>query len=381
MAVDWRTLIGAKTQDELMLTALERLVARGSKITNLNEGGVFRTLLEAACFIGAELYDLLAAIVPQGYARYATGAWLALKALDLGLEKSSARTTQGTIRFHRAVAGDAIAIPGGALVGTRISSQGERLQYRTVATVLPAGETDVQVPIEATATGSRYNVAPGMIVEQLTYVAGIDSVVNDEGWITREGADDETDAALQARCGLRWYELSRGAIRQTYEAWARSVPGVLDVQVDDHFPRGEGTLDVIIRGAGGQPTAELLAAVQAYIDARRPIQANVLVKGPADVSAAVRLVCVLPADTGDADTVQAAVEALVNSLLATGDQVVAPRLGIGRKLYRSRLVTLAMGVDPVLDARAELPAEDLGGGVGELVSLGSLVVVIERLTA
>jgi uncharacterized phage protein gp47/JayE len=381
VAVDWRALVGAKTSDGLLQEAFVRLQAKGSKITNLNVGGVFRTLLEASCFIGAELYDLLATIVPQGYARYATGLWLVLKARDLGLEKSVARTTQGTIRFHRAVAGDAIAIPGGALVGTRISSQGERLQYRTIATVLPEGDTDVQVPIEATATGSRYNVAPGMIVELLTYVAGIDAVVNDEGWITREGTDDETDPALQDRCGLRWYELSRGAIRRTYEAWARSVPGVLDVQVDDHFPRGEGTLDVIIRGAGGQPTAELIAAVQAYIDARRPIQANVLVKGPADVSATVRLVCVLPADTGDADAAQAAVEGLVNSLLASGDQVAAPRLGIGRKLYRSRLVSLAMSVDPVLDARAELPTEDLGGDVGELVSLGSLAVVIERLSA
>ena len=130
---------------------------------------------------------------------------------------------------------------------------------------------------------ARYNIAAGLITQLVTNVAGIDYVTNQEGWITREGSDDEEDETLRSRAIGKWSQLSVGGGRDAYIAWAQEIPGAVAVQVDDEHPRGQGTIDVIITGTVGLPTPELIAEVQTHIDQRRPLCADVLVIGPEPV--------------------------------------------------------------------------------------------------
>lgn len=384
MAFDWRGLVGAKTVDQLVQQAFERLRDAGSAITNLNIGGVFRTFIELFSQGLADLYDLLATVVPQGYVQSASGAWLDLKAADLGLTRLAARRTVGVARFYRSTSDGNVTIPAGVVVATKSSPQGDRLRYVvTQPVLLPEGQTSAPVAIEAERPGARYNVAPGLITELVTHVEGVHGVINDvpEGqttWINQEGSDQETDEALRTRCLLRWAELGRGATRDAYIAWAMAVPGVSDVAVDDRFPRGDGTVDVIIMGPSGPPSAELIAAVQAYINARKPICSDVLVRGPDLVQRSVRLRAYIPIEAGDTEATQAQILDLLNSLLATGERPEAPRLTIGQWPYRARLAALGMMAPDVFNVVVELPAQDENLAVDELFVPGLVQVVVER---
>jgi len=370
MATDWRTLLGARTGDQVLQTAFERLAQAGSRITNLNVGGVFRTLLELASDGLGDLYDLLVAVAPQGFASTATGAWLTLLARDRGLTRIAAATTAGRVRFSRAGAAGNLVIPANVLLRTPLSAQGERLEYLTTAeTVLPDGASSVLVPITARAVGARYNVAPGLISELVAHVPGIVAVANEADWITSEGRDAETDAELRLRTLNRWPALARGATAAAYATWAREVSGVVDVAVDDDFPRGEGTVDVVVMGEAGAPSDDLLAAVQALLDTRRPLCADVLVRGPVEVPAAVRLRLSLPLDGGDEATTEAAALAFVDSLLSSGALTAVPRLGLGRTLARARLAALGMGLPLVHNVAVELPIADVAAGPDGLIVL------------
>lgn len=380
MAIDWRTLIGARTGDQALQTAFERLAQAGSTITNLNVFGVYRTLLELAADAVGDLYDLLVDVAPQGFAAHATGAWLRLLARDRGLTPYAAASTAGVERFFRAGTVGNLVVPKDAILRTPASAQGERLEYITTAeTVLPDGSSSVLVPIAARGVGGRYNVAAGLISELVTHVPGITSVANDADWITAEGRDEESDPKLRARLLNRWPAVSRGAIADAYKSWTREVSGVVDVVVDDDFPRGEGTVDVVITGEAGAPSSELVTAVQALLDSRRPICADVLVRGPVAVPATIRLRVYIPADQGDVDATEAAVLERVDSLLASGALPDLPRLGIGRNLPRARLSALAMVVDHVHNALVELPVADVVAGAGDLVTLAAAPeIIVER---
>jgi len=352
---DWRDLLGTKDLATLLAEAVQRLREAGSPITNLNPGGVFRTFLEIGAQGLADLHGLLEQVVAQGYVRTATGRWLDLKAAELGLQRQAARRTEGRIRFWREEAGTEVRIPAGTILATQTSPGGDRLRYQTIAeAVLPSEALSVLVPVAAETPGARYNLPVGQVSEILTPIPGIDGISQDPDWITLPGADEEPDERLRQRCLLRWAELG-GATRDAYIAWAMAVPGVADVQVLDRFPRGPGTVDVVILGPSGLPGNDLVAAVQAHVDARRPICADVLVRGPRPVQRPVGVTAYLPAVGGQEAAVRAEIMARLGRMFASqGDDA----LRIGQWPYRSRIASAALSVSPVVNALVAEPAQD-----------------------
>jgi uncharacterized phage protein gp47/JayE len=99
------------------------------------------------------------------------------------------------------------------------------------------------------------------------------------------GADVETDDALRSRLLARIQNPPQGGAASDYVAWALQVSGVTRAWV---FAQelGPGTLTVrFVRdndgtGAAILPDAGEVAAVQAYINARRPVTAQVTVVAP-----------------------------------------------------------------------------------------------------
>lgn len=375
--MDWKALVGHKSFEELLADALNRLRASGSKITNLNPGGVFRTLAELSIQGVADLYDLLAEVVRQGFAAHATGAWLDLKCLDVGISRRPATKTEGLVVFGREQAGSPVVVPAGSIVKTGLSPQGEELRYFVSQdTVIPAEEKEHLVPVRAEFPGSRYNVGPGYITTLVTYIQGVDYVRNDEGWITSEGADEEDDESLRQRYFLRWQELAQGGTKQAYISWAMQVPGVVDVSVNDAFPRGPGTVDVIIVGPDGLPTQALIDAVAAYIEQRRPLCANVVVKGPVLVPADVAVSLTVNQSYGEPAAVEAEATSRVRALFGLEAVPGVARLRIGETLYRSRLVALLAAIPHVLSVDVTSPPEDVVVRPDEIVALGQLGVTV-----
>lgn len=256
---------------------------------NLNKG-VVRGLLEICAWGLWQLYTLLQRLLAQVAPFYASGEWLNLHAASVNLTRREATKAIGHVRFFRGAnaGGRNITIPAGRIVRTLPDGTGEVFRYATQAlTVLPSGADFVDVAVVSESYGAHANASAGQICELVTPVAGVESVSNPAGWLISEGANEEKDSQLAERYRLQW-QANNGCTKYAYMAWALSVPGVTSVSVLDRHPRGQGTVDVVVRGADVLPTAALLDKVREAIAPQTPINDDWLVKGPEPVSVSIQ---------------------------------------------------------------------------------------------
>jgi phage-related baseplate assembly protein len=239
------------------------------------------------------------------------------------------------------------------------------------------GETSVAATVRAEMVGADFNAAAGLIDSILTPVVGIDTVTNEAGWISTEGTETETDEALRTRALLRWDELSRGANADAYRAWALAVSGVVAVDVDDQFPRGPGTVDVIITSAAGLPSQTLIGQVQTYIDARRPIGANVLVRAPAVWELALVLTLKVEPGTNLA-TIEGEAEDLLQSWFVLDTDSGRTPLAPGDDFIRSQATAALMALGGVVDVVWTQPAANVVVDTGVLIVATTITVTAEE---
>ena len=117
--------------------------------------------------------------------------------------------------------------------------------------------------MEAEQTGTAYNLPADKITVSMIHLDGVSSINNEENWLYEEGADIEDLESLRERCLEAWSELAERTTASKLKSVAKAVPGVLDVQIDDQHPRGQGTADIIITSTSGAATQELLNKVEA----------------------------------------------------------------------------------------------------------------------
>ncbi len=344
---------------------------------NLNKG-VLRGLVELWAWGLYALYQFLFSILKQGFPESATGAWLDLHSAQVGVTRRAATKASGTVIFSRfgtsGTSGN-VPIPAGRIVRTLPDGTGTIYRYTTDAdAVLPAGQTSVAVPVTAEEYGAASNVVVGSITELSTVVQGIESVTNASDWLTSEGADTETDAPLRERYYLRWME-ANGCTKFAYQSWALRVAGVIAVAILDQHPRGQGTVDVVVKGAAGIPTQALLDAVAAEIAPEAPINDDWLVKGPTPVPVALQATLVLEPDAGDASQIVAAAEARLRALFTDPTTVehVDP-LQIGEDLTLSRLTGTVMYVSGIKSVVWSSPATDMAVPADGLAVLDNLAL-------
>ncbi|MDQ7790234.1 MAG: baseplate J/gp47 family protein [Eubacteriales bacterium] len=374
-------LLPIKTFTELMDDTRTRFWNMQFRITNWRPGGVFYSLVAAANQGLADLYKLLKDTSPQLYVNTATGEWLDLKAAEYEVYRKLAQKTRGNATLGRNEPGDNVVIAAGTIVSTAVDRYGEKLQYIvTERAVLE--DLEVLVPVEAEFAGARHNVGSGQINQLVTPVAGIDYVTNTEGWITREGTDDETDESLRARTKNAWSKLSVGGGRDAYIAWAQDIPGVIVVRVSDEHPRGQGTVDVIITGSAGLPTQDLIDQVQAHIDERKPLLADVLALGPVPVPVAFDVTLIVHPDYGGLAEIQARAEEIIDIMFRYGDTEetgitkVSPEFGV----IRAQVVANLMTIEHVVNVNLVAPAVDVAVAVGELAVKGTVDVTTQRVS-
>ena len=349
---------------------------------NLNKG-VVRGLLEIFCWGYWQIYSLLQRLLLQVAPAYATGEWLDLHADGVNLTRRSATKTRGMVRFIRAAFSSSetnVTIPAGRIVRTLPDGAGRVYRYSTVAAaVLPAGAEFVDVLVEAEEYGAASNASAGQICQLVTPVEGISGVTNTADWLVNEGANEESDAQLQERYALQW-QANNGCTKHAYKAWALSVPGVTSVSILDQHPRGQGTVDVVVRGADILPTAALLEKVRAAIAPHTPINDDWLVKGPVPVGALID--GEIEYVTGDPDAIRAQAENRLRALFAETsplDDVAA--LQIGQDLTWDLLTHTVMAIAGVKRVKWASPAADVlnvpKDGVARLESLNLRTVLAQ----
>lgn len=219
-----------------------------------------------------------------------------------GLTRNPATFAGGTITFTGV---DSSAVPAGTAVQ---ASNGE--QYTTDAAGTIAGGS-VTVAATAVNAGAVGNIEVGVAVSLVSPVAGIDSEAVVAGGFA-DGGDQEADADLRARLLDRIQYPPRGGSANDYKVWAEEVAGVTRAFV---YPLrgGPGRVGITFVMDDADPIIPdntKVQEVQDYIDARRPVTANVDVFAPV----AVPLDITIKLDPNTAE-VQAAVTAEIEDFI------------------------------------------------------------------
>ena len=369
-----------RTYDQIVADMLAKIAAR-TKLTNFNIGSVIRTLVEVFGSAIADLGNLTLAALKAGFLATATGFWLDLKAKEFGVTRHPAEKTEGVVYFIRSVPRDEnITIPAGTIVSTLKDSEGKAYRYLTQdEVVLVAGTSEIAAPIIAQSAGADFNVGPGSIKKTVVHIRGVDAVENRTEWITSEGTDTESDESLRKRAFLAWEELTQGSTERAYISWALSDSRVTSAFVNGHQPRGQGTVNIYILGAGGMPSPSLIADVQTIIDENRPLCSDALVLAPDSKDVPIDL-AITPKRYAVTTEIEAEVRKRIEAYFnpqGDSDYPWIDPLGVGQKVIFNQLVEIVMSVDGVYDVRFVSPEGDVEVDTDELPVLESLTISFE----
>lgn len=164
----------------------------------------------------------------------------------------------------------AVTLPAGALItvdGT--------VQWSIEEAVVISAGTTVSVPVVATTTGVSGNLGGNVTALLVSPLSGISSVVSDQDGIAG-GTEVEVVESWRARIIDEIRNPPSGGSASDYQKWAKQA-GAAYVRVVPLW-LGLGTVGVIVAMAGGvAATPAQVAAIQAYIDVRRPVRGNVTV--------------------------------------------------------------------------------------------------------
>lgn len=196
--------------------------------------------------------------------------------------------------------------------------------------IRPAGVSAIPVPCVCTIVGSAGNVAAGAVNLLASAIAGIDTVTNANS--ATGGVDAETDAALKSRFAL--YINSRsGATLQAVEAAIEGVQqGLIYTVLEDSDAAGDfrpGFFAVLVDDGSGHPSATLLAAIYAAVNAIRPIGVSFSVTAPAFIYAPVTGTLTVASTASNSAAVSAANRAVEAYLSALAIGATASYLQLG----------------------------------------------------
>ncbi len=238
--------------------------------------------------------------------------------------------------------------------------------YRVTADATIAGGT-ATVSIDAVLAGSDGNLDADEILTLESPIGGVNSTMTVTVDGITGGFDEEDTEEVRARLLLRLQQPPEGGALQDYEAWALAVAGVTRVWV---YPNENGLGTVVVRFVqDGEspilPGPTAVAAVQAKLDAERPITAEVTAAAP--TALVVNFTLSVEPNTAE---VQDAVEAeLADLFLREGE----PGDGAARGTIPLSHIRTAIGIaDGIADYALASPAADVVPALGQLPELGTV---------
>jgi uncharacterized phage protein gp47/JayE len=219
-----------------------------------------------------------------------------------GIARKAAAAATGSVSF---VVQAGAVIPSGTLLQAL-----DGVQYQTTADATVVALT-ATAPVVAVLPAATSNRTAGQSLSLVSPVVGVQSTATAGDLVG--GADVETDDALRDRLLARIQQPPQGGTAADYVTWALEVSGVTRAWV---YPAELGLGTVTVRFVRDNdatliPDAGEIAAVQDYLDARRPVTAQLTVVAPAAVPLNFSISGLTPATTA----VQAAVQAELQDLL------------------------------------------------------------------
>jgi phage-related baseplate assembly protein len=345
-------LTSPDTPDDVFRVLLSLLASAGFPVESWLPGEPSVTLLEVESDVYADLTTVVSLIAKGGYVDLAEKEWLTLLAKGFyALDREPATFTQGKARLldggggpHTITPRQLTAESDDGLLFTNVDG-GTLLQNNTLT-----------LTWEAEAAGAAYNVPAGALRRLKTTLptVAIDNpiVIATGTWITQAGADEEPDATLRQRCKARWPELGTGATGLVYRKWAlEASTEVTRVSALENPVTSDGIVTLWLAGANGPVGSGAVAAVNDYVQPRRPLTVRVDVASAAGRNVDVDATLYVQAAYANEETVAGQVAAALTAFGAG--------LAIGATVYRSALVELLMGVNGATNVVLTSPATDV----------------------
>lgn len=243
--------------------------------------GVLSRAYAGACHL---LYGFLDYLAKQRFVHSMDDEFLDAEGQALGLPRKVYEYSQGIVEIHGEDG-------GAAPIGT-IYRHENGLQYAVVTTE-PVEDGIAELTVETEARGKMAESPAGTMLHLAEKISGIEETAVVVGDGLTAGVYIEPDDEYRQRILDRKREPPHGGAKHDYEQWAKQVPGVTRAWCLPMW-MGPGTVGVMFvrdHDADLIPTEAQCAAVQAYIDYRRPVTAEVFIFPPVryPVDATVKL--------------------------------------------------------------------------------------------
>ncbi|EBC2570604.1 baseplate J/gp47 family protein [Salmonella enterica] len=197
----------------------------------------------------------------------AAGPFVDLFAAALKLTRKEATRATGKITFTKSTPDNSVTVPAGTLIQT------ERINgviYNVATTeqvIIPAGTQSALIDVTAADSGAAFNLAPGYYQILPKAIDGIASVRNGDDWLTRPGADRESDDELKDRCRNQFNLAGSYHTDAVYRSLIAAQAGIT---IDRIFflhdaPRGPGTANAYLLLDTGVISQPYVDSVNQYI--------------------------------------------------------------------------------------------------------------------
>ena len=279
----------SKTQQQLVDDQVAAWSAATGVSPIFSSGDMLLAIFQATGSQLDFLQALVALLVKLTRASSSTGPDLDSWMADFGFPREPATAAEGVETLGKnAAAATAIVVSPGAVVQT----QGGTVQYQVVADanqaawsasatqdsagnpiggyVLLAGQTSMNVTVQALAAGSASNVIQGTLSQPGTQIAGIDTFTNPTA--ISNGADAESDEAYRARFVLFMQTLAKGTYAAIQTAISAVQQNLTDVLLENRNPTGAtqlGAFTAVVDDGSGTPSQTVLDSVATAVDAVR----------------------------------------------------------------------------------------------------------------
>ena len=350
-----------------------------TQLLDLTVGSTLRAVLEANASIALWMQWLILRVLQTTRAATSTDSDLDSWMADFSLTRLPAVPANGIVTFSRLTATQAAFVPIAALVRTADGTQtfvvSAAPAYLTFSAILngytiAAGNLALDVPVQARISGTAGNVQAAAVSLLATAIPGIDAVTNAQPF--QNGLDSETDSAFRAR--FQNFIDSRSRATPLAVGYAISnVQQGLEYAIQENIdPSGNprlGCFVVTIDDGSGSPSASLLSAVSAAVDAMRPVGSVFTIQPPTILLANVTLsITMAPGGvhTAAAAAAGAAIHAFIN------------HLPIGAALPLTKIAQLAYAADAAIANVSQLEinalAADLTPPISGVVKAGLVAV-------
>ena len=251
---------------------------------------------------------------------------------------------------------DAAVVPAGTSL-----QRGDGATYTSTADATVASGT-ATVQVTADVAGADGNAVSGTKLSFVQPVAGITATALVASAGLTQGANQQSDEALRDRVLARIRKPPQGGAAGDYIAWALEVPGVTRAWV---YPLENGVGTVVVRfvrdnDASFIPDSTEVAAVQAYIDVRRPVTAQVTVLAPTPVAVNMTI-ALTPNTTAVRDAVRAELTDLIQRETSPGGTILISHI-------REAISVAAGETNHVLS----VPSADVTRTTGQMSTLGTI---------